>query len=240
MIIKKYIFVIALIFIGLNSVNAQNKTKFGLQYKPILPIKALNVTDLELSEDGFNILLSPQLGLNFGAVIRWQFLDKLALETGLNYNRRNFKMDATLEDTAISSFLDFGIVTYEVPIQALFYVRLSKKWYMNVASGFSINFRASNVGSTSEDENFIQRTAVQNINLAYVANIGVEYRTKESGAIYLGASLTNPFRPLGKMKATSEVDNYPGELIGDVSGNYISVDLRYFFHDKKEKTKKAK
>jgi hypothetical protein len=237
---NKYIIGIALIFIGLYSINAQSKTTFGLQYKPILPIKSLNVTELKISEDGMNVTLSPELGLNFGAVIRWELLDKLSLETGLNYNKRNFKMNATLKDTAVSGSLDYSIITYEVPIQALFYVRLSKQWYMNVASGFSINFRASNVGKLSDDKNFSQITYVKNINLAYVANIGVEYRTKESGAFYLGASLTNPFRPLGEIHATSQVKNYTKEIVGDVSGNYISVDLRYFFHDKKEKTKKKK
>ena len=238
--LKNHIIAIVFIFIGLSSINAQSKTTFGLQYKPILPIKALNVTDLELSENGLAVTLSPNLGLNFGAVIRWELLDKLSLETGLNYNKRNFKMEATLKDTSVSSSLEYSIITYEVPIQALFYVRLSKKWYMNVASGFSINFRASNVGKLSEDKNFSQITYVKNINLAYVANIGIEYRTKESGAFYLGASLTNPFRPLGEIHATSQVENYPNEVVGDVSGNYISVDLRYFFHEKKEKTKKKR
>jgi hypothetical protein len=236
--VKKYIAVITLIFIGLISVNAQSKTTFGLQYKPILPIKVLNVTELKLSEEGMNVTLSPKLGLNFGAIIRWELLEKLSLETGLNYNKRSFKMKTILEDTAISGSLDFSIITYEVPIQALFYVRLSKQWYMNVATGFSINFRASNVGKLSEDKNFSQITYVKNINLAFVANIGVEYRTKQSGAFYLGASLTNPFRPLGEIHATSQVDNYYKEVVGDVSGNYISIDLRYFFHDKKEKTNK--
>ncbi|MGK0436944.1 MAG: hypothetical protein ACJAX0_001185, partial [Flavobacteriales bacterium] len=46
--------------------------------------------------------------------------------------------------------------------------------------------------------------------------------------------------PLGEIHATSQVENYSKEVVGDVSGNYISVDLRYFFHEKKEKTKKKK
>ena len=148
-----HILTIVLVIIGLNAIYSQSKATFGLQYKPILPIKALNVTDLELSENRMNVTLSPQLGLNFGAMIRWELLDKLSLETALNYNKRNFRMEAMLEDTAVSGSLNYSVITYEVPIQALFYVRFSKQWYMNVASGFSINFRASNVGKLSEDEN---------------------------------------------------------------------------------------
>ena len=92
--IKKYIVTIILVIIGLSSINAQAKTTFGLQYKPILPIEALNVTKLNLAENGLNVTLSPQLGLNFGAVIRWEILEKLSIETGLNYNKRSFTMDA--------------------------------------------------------------------------------------------------------------------------------------------------
>lgn len=231
---KKYTLGFLFFILGLSSMYAQTKANFGLQYKPILPVKALNVTDLKLSENGMNVTLSPQLGLNFGAVIRWELLEKLSLETGLNYNKRNFSMTAMLEDTAVSNSLNYSIITYEVPIQALFYVRFSKQWYMNVASGFSINFRASNVGKLSEDENFSQTTYVKNLNLAYVANIGIEYRTKKNGAIYLGASLTNPFRPLGEIHISSHVEYYSKQIVGDVSGNYISIDLRYFFHDTKK------
>ncbi|MEN8929420.1 MAG: outer membrane beta-barrel protein [Flavobacteriales bacterium] len=234
-----YNLVTAVILMGFLSVNAQKKTTFGLQYKPILPIKALNVSDLVIAENDLDITVSQTLGLNFGAVIRWELVNKLSLETGLNYNRRNFTMDASFKDS-VSATIDYSIITYEIPVQALFYVRLSKKWYMNVATGISVNFRASNVGKNSEDENFSQITYVKNFNLAYVANIGVEYRTRKSGAFYLGASLTNPFRPLGEIHASSEIEFNFRKVVGDVSGNYISVDLRYFFHDKKEKTKKAK
>ena len=145
-------------------------------------------------------------------------------------------MNALLNDT-LSGELDFSIVTYEIPVQALFYVRLSKQFYMNVATGLSINFRASDVGKVSDDLNFSSNTRVQNINLAYIANIGFEFRTKKSGYFYLGGSLKNLFRPLGFVTGKSAVEFNTKEVSGELSGNYISVDLRYFFQDTKKKKK---
>ena len=231
--IKKTI--LFLLFIGFSvSYSQKSKTTFGIQYKPILPVKLLNVSDLVIDENGFDATISPILGHNFGGLIRWEFTEKLSMESGLSYIRRNFRMDATLDDTLKGS-LEYGVVNYEIPFQALFYVRLGKRYFMNVASGFSMNFRASDVGSSTENRNFSQITLVQHINLAYIANIGFEYRTKESGYFYLGASLTTLLRPLGRIEIRSLDDNNFKNVFGELSGNYISVDLRYFFNDKKEK-----
>ena len=42
---------------------------FGLQYKPILPLKILNVTDLELSEDNFNVKINYSVSESLGLSI---------------------------------------------------------------------------------------------------------------------------------------------------------------------------
>ena len=134
--------IVTLCFIGISILYGQkNKTTFGLQYKPILPVKVLNVEDLVINENGYNVIVSPILGHNFGGIIRWGITDKLAFESGLSYVRRNFNTIANLDDT-LSGTLNFGVVNYEIPCQGLFYVRLSKKFYMNAATGFSLNFRA--------------------------------------------------------------------------------------------------
>lgn len=228
------IFFIFLISLCISSFGQKTKVTFGLQYKPILPLKVLNVEDLVIDENGYNATLSPTLGHNFGGIIRWGFTDKIALESGLSYVRRNFDMDITLNDT-LSGKGDFGIVQYEIPFQGLFYVRLSKRYYMNAATGFSFNFRASDVGNRTENKQFTQTTSIQGINMAYLANIGFEYRSKKSGTFYLGASLTTPFRPLGKITLYSEDLVNVKTVSGLLSGNYISVDIRYFFQDTKKK-----
>lgn len=229
----KQILLILLVFISLVTFGQKGLTTFGLQYKPLIPVTALNVEDLILEENGFNVEISALLGHNFGAVIRWGITNTLALETGLNYARRNFNLNANLDDT-LSGSSNFGIVTYEIPIQGLFYVRLSKEWYMNAATGFSMNFRASDVGSFTENREFSHTTAVKGLNLAYIANLGVEYRSKKNGTFYLGASLATPFQSLGAIAIFSENINNSRTIEGKLSGNYLSLDLRYFFNENKK------
>ena len=233
---SKYFFAILFLVLSSYSLGQKTKVSFGLQYKPILPLKVLNVEDITLNENGYNATISPLLGHSFGGIIRWGFTDKIALESGLSYVRRNFNMDITLDDT-LSGNGEFGIVQYEIPFQGLFYVRLSKRYYMNAATGISLNFRASDVGNRTENSQFTQITNIQGINMAYIANIGFEYRSKKSGIFYLGASLTTPFRPLGKITLYSEDIVNTKRVVGLLSGNYISVDVRYFFQDTSKKKK---
>ena len=235
---RNYLFFLCFIVCSFSSFSQKGVTTFGLQYKPLVPITVLNVENLVLNEEGFTVSISSLIGHNFGAVIRWGFTNTLALETGLNYSRRNFNLDAVLDDTLQGS-TDFGIVTYEIPIQGLFYVRLSKTWYMNAATGFSMNFRASDVGKFTENRLFSHTAFVRGLNLAYVANLGFEYRSKKSGTFYLGASLSTPFRNLATVRIFSETINNPRKIEGDLEGNYLSVDLRYFFNENK-KTKANK
>ena len=222
-------------FIGFSMLYGQkSKTTFGLQYKPMIPIKVLNVEDILINDEGFDATISPVLGHNFGAIIRWGFTDKIAFESGLSYVRRNFNLDVTLDDS-LSGSLQYGVVNYEIPFQGLFYVRLNKRFYMNAATGVSLNFRASDVGNFTDNRKFSQITLVQYINLAYIANIGFEYRSKKSGTFYLGASLSTPFRPLGKTTIYSEDLVNVKKISATLIGNYLSVDLRYFFKDSKKR-----
>ncbi len=230
--IKKIILLLSL-SLPLFVLSQKGMTTFGLQYKPLIPISVLNVEDLVLQEEGYNVVVSPLLGHNFGAIIRWGITNTLAIETGLTYSRRNFNLIANLDDT-LSDESDFGLVTYEIPIQGLFYVRLGKEWYMNAATGFSMNFRASDVGSFTDNGTFSHTTAVKGLNLAYIANVGFEYRSKKSGTFYLGASLATPFRSMGAVAIRSEDLSNPRVIEGKLSGNYLSVDLRYFFNENKK------
>jgi len=230
---RNYLFFLCLLIFCKVGSSQQGVTTFGLQYKPLVPITVLNVEDLVLNEEGYTVSISSLLGHNFGAVVRWGITNKLAIETGLNYSRRNYLLDAVLDDTLRGS-TEFGIVTYEIPIQGLFYVRLSKTWYMNVATGFSFNFRASDVGKFTDNRQFSHTAFVRGLNLAYIANLGVEYRSNKRGTFYLGASLSTPFRNLATVRIFSESISNPRKIEGSLEGNYLSLDLRYFFNENKK------
>ena len=230
-----------LLFLGgsFASFSQKGVTTFGFQFKPIIPINLLNVDDLELKEDYFTSTISQNFGYNFGAVIRWGLTKNISLESGLSYIKRNYTRTNSVDTNNLNESGNFSAIIYEFPIQGLMYVRLEKRFYMNVATGFSMNWRASSVGSFSENKNFSQISYIRKLNFAYIANIGFEYRTKKKGYFYLGASLTNPFKSLGLIEINYLPKNSKKQTIsGDLSGNYISIDLRYFFHEKKEHKKK--
>lgn len=197
----------------------------------------LTVEKLNLSNNDFEATVSQKFGNNFGAVIRWGFTRALSLETGLNYINRKFEMATSVASTGAKSNGKFGIVGYEIPIQGLINVQLNRNSFLNVATGVSTNWIASNVGSESNDKNFYQITYTKKMNLAYIANIGYEYRTDKSGYFYIGASLTNPFYSIGLIDVIYDEYNQTKQtLTGKLSGSYISLDLRYFFNETKKKS----
>lgn len=231
---------IALFFVlcSLSMFSQKGVTTFGFQYKPILPVEFFNVKKLDLTNGNFSSTVAPKFGGNFGAIIRWGLSKSVSLETGLNYVKRNFEMTNQVKSTGTFSSGKFGIVGYEIPLQALIYVQMSKKSFLNVASGISTNWIASNVASESNDGNFYQVTYTKKMNLAYIANIGYEYRTDESGYFYIGASLTNPFQSIGLIDVVYDEYNQQKQILtGELSGSYVSLDLRYFFNETKKKKK---
>ena len=73
------------------------------------------------------------------------------------------------------------------------------------------------------------------IGLSYLANIGFEYKTEEKGNFYLGASLVTPLSPITETKIKYEYQNATfSEFTAFLNGNYITIDLRYFFPAEKE------
>ena len=104
--------------------------------------------------------------------------------------------------------LEFGFVNYEIPLQALVYVQLSRSLFMNVSSGIGLNAYPSHVISFGENlllEQLSLRGRI--IGLSYLANIGFEYKTEEKGNFYLGASLVTPLSPLTQTQIKYEHQN---------------------------------
>ena len=67
---------------------------------------------------------------------------------------------------------------------------------------------------------------------ALQANIGFEYRTYESGFWYLGFSYHQPFTNLTEaVVGFGEIQSSNDFTFFDVSGTYLTIDLKYFFHE---------
>ncbi len=236
----KYIFILILCACSFTkrswTQKKNNDTRFGFQYKPVLPVSFFNVKPLELTNGDFSSTVNQQLGHNIGALIRWNLMKRFSLESGVNYVRRNFKFETNVNSSNRSDKGEFGIVGYEIPIKAAVNVQLSRSSYLWVSTGLATNWIASDVATETTESNFYQVTYTKKLNIAYLANVGYEFATRDKGNFYIGASLNTPFNAIGLIDIHYDEFNVQNQLLtGELLGNYLTLDLRYFFHERKEK-----
>ncbi len=216
--------------------SAQSRiTTLGLQFKPIFPVGFLGTGKQTVFQDSVKFDLALQSGFNFGMVIRKGFTDLLSLETGINYVKRKYHLDITDGDHAESS--DFRIIGYEIPASLLVYIRLGENIFMNASLGASADMYASNVRSIGEHHSsFTVRN--HTFQAAIIANLGWELRTNHLGYFYLGASLHRPFGYELTTHIHYDLNAKYEDVYEPLSGSYLTVDVRYFFHEDTKKKKK--
>lgn len=215
----------------------------GFQFRPILSSKFLGAGEISTTDRIFTSTIKPRLGYSFGMVIRRGITKTISIETGINYFKRNFFLIGRDDSLKLEDTHSFGMVTYEIPVQGLIYVRLGQRFYMNNSLGVSLNWFASDVASLSgTNQNIGQRTYMNRgrglFNPALLANVGFEYRTRKAGFFYLGASLDRPFFPV----ATTVVSyDLPGAVdyktVTPLTAATLTLDIRYFFHEQPIKKK---
>jgi len=242
----KYTTLILILFLSALSIsiNAQERvTTVGLQLKPIFSSDLFKSGKQEAIVDNINFTLDPKIGLSFGMVIRKGFTKSLSIETGINYLRRNYDLTISDPDSSFSGTSSFKIVNYEIPVLGLIYVQLGNQLFMNVAGGASIDIYPSDLFTY---DNYFENDLFRYnwFQASLVANVGWEYRTRKSGYFYLGASYHRPFTNMMKEKILYKGFNRDVETHFELSGNYLTLDFRYFFHEnpakKKRKIKKPK
>ncbi len=224
--------IIMISFFDLKSQN--NKTTFGLQYKPIIPAKYFNSSHIQKNLGNYYFNLKPEYSNSFGMILRHKLNNTFSIESGLNYTQRNYRLSIN-NDIGINDFTKFGMRSYEIPIQILTYVRVSEFWYLNVAFGLSHNVLASNIFSYGENTNtYFQNTERRKGGYeALLANIGIEYRTEKKRHYYIGTSLHRPWDEIGKIYPEYDDNlnafNDDKEFFLEMLGNFITIDFRYFF-----------
>ena len=207
---------------------------FGFQVKPLLPTKFIGESSSNFSNQGYDVKISQKVGYSFGAVVRIALTDLIGIETGLNFFQRYYKIDMNLPDSTITTSDDFGFIQYDLPVNALFYIKLSKKWFMNAAIGGSICYKPSSVGSINHPigkHEFFNIGLVDindKVNFDLNGNLGFEFRTEKHGFFYLGGCARIQTAPLFNLLSryrygTYEVDNY-----GPVGGSFLAIELKYF------------
>lgn len=225
----------------------QSKTEnfyFGLQFKPIIAAAYFDAGDESVQWGNYNFELSPRLGQSLGMIIRYHLNSTFSSETGLNLVNRRYQLSVDNKNIGLQDLSNFTIRSYELPIQILSYVKVSDKYYLNAAFGNSFNIFASDVVSFGEENPFFfqsmsKRKRTQS---ALIANLGIELRTLEKGIFYLGFSLHRPWKNTARsypefddgnnsFNTQAPSGNYVKYM--DISGNYLTLDLRYFFSQKK-------
>ena len=227
-------------FISTLSYGQRSKNKkvkeyvFGAQFKPIIPVNYFGAGPVDLSDTVTNLSIDPKLGYSIGMVLRRDFTNLFSFETGINYTRRNYNIIANEPKRDTSDIADFGFVSYQIPLQALIYIRLSDQLFMNTSGGIGVDWYASSVLSNGEN-GLIQHLSTKYywMHFSMLANVGFEYRTEEKGRFYLGASFVNPLKSITRTTIryyyyNNDYQRYNTEL----KGTYITVDFRYFFANK--------
>lgn len=235
---KKTGFAFLLFFCCLTfTANAQKGvTTFGLQYKPIIPNRFIGTYEQRFDTAQFFSDIKQKIGHSFGGVIRIGLTKNISLETGLNLTYRNFDLNFSIPDSGYAGEEKLRLVSYEVPVSCLIYIQLSRELFINTSLGSSLILfpsRVKNEVPITAGEYFLQEGAYRHkVQGALNANFGFEYRTKEKGYFYIGTSYHLPFAPIMRFAMSYEYPSGKVVVRDDVRGSYLTIDLRYFFHEK--------
>ena len=229
------------LFILPNLLFAQaNHVVFGLQVKPIFESGLLKTGKESLTQNNVDFNVTLKSGISGGALIRRGLSDLLSLETGLSYTKRKYELEITDRDTAFTGVSEFRIVSYEVPLSLLVFIQLGEKSFMNASLGYCLNIFASDIFTF--DTTYFENYAVYQTRFrsAILANLGTEFRTDKSGYFYIGATYQRPFGDIYIEHILYDANGKKEDVITGLSGSYLTLDLRYYFHSEPIKKKKKK
>lgn len=225
----------------------ENVTTFGIQIKPMINSKFFGTGASSVQEGDLVVSNNPQLGWNLGAVVRRGITKNWSFETGINIVSRNYQMRVQYPELPEDEVMTFRFVGYEIPLQGMIYVRLGDNLFMNASGGVSIDLYPSDIESFGDQRkdtlrfDFYQRTYKSSwVQVAVLANYGFEWRTKEDGYFYLGASFHRPFSNIATTAFRMERNTYPTRLQYTLSGSYLTLDFRYFFHEDPDRKRARK
>ena len=236
-LMKKFNFILFFLLTNI-SLNAQRElfpTYFGVQVRPIIPSNFGGSKTLEMNGGNYNFKLHQTIGYSFGGTIRKGITKLIAFESGLNYTQRNFSYEMSLTDTAVLATDNTSFINYEIPINGLFYIQLGRSTYMNASMGITARFSPTDIkkitvtGGPHQFVNYGYYSSKIGANLN--ANLGFEYRTTSKGFFYFGGSICVPIKPILVFESIHTVlkQTSTNRLIGNINGNYLSLDVKYFF-----------
>ncbi len=216
----------------------------GIQFKPIFSSRFFSTSsqakDSSVKGRDIGFELIPQGGYCVGGLVRVGISKRVSAETGINFVKRPHRFVISDDSTGFSGTSRFSIIAYEIPVSALVFIQLSEKTFMDASLGVTLDFFPSNVQSSEDYFRHLGRRRSW-IFPAIGANLGYEFRTDKSGYFYLGASYHRPFNDIYTSTVGYYVDDayFTGQQFL-ISGNYLTVDFRYFFHEDPLKRRKKR
>jgi len=231
-----FLFIFSLYFgLGCKAQDTENKKKnkeknaFGIQIKPIIPNSIFRIVTEEIDKDGINYSVTPNNGYSFGATIRFGLTPHFALQTDINYIKRNYTF--SINDSTFNTNLGLRVISYEIPVLATYFIRLSKNIYMGPTVGPSFQFLPTNL--YSNNDNVKQHSLKTNwLSTSLLVNIGFEWRTETAGYFYFGPTYQMYSKPMFTTgifyKGYNNVNN-PPDVIMKLKGDYFGLIFRYVF-----------
>ncbi len=215
--------------------QVEKTTYFGLQFRPIFPTNAGGKEITKLIGSDFTTETKQSIGYSFGGIVRRGITEYIFFESGINFTQRNFQLEMKLNDNSLTAQDKWSFITYDIPVNALIFIKLSPKYYMNTSLGGALRFSPSNikkVTQTGTEHSFINYGIYKNkVGINLNANVGFEYRTDRKGSFYLGGSICVPVNGIIDLYSFHAVQAKTNQTYqtGVIAGRYMSIDFRYFF-----------
>ncbi|MBU0764123.1 MAG: hypothetical protein KJ607_04735 [Bacteroidetes bacterium] len=203
--------------------DKENRTVFGIQISPILPNSLIEKNKVLLDFDTTVYEFVQRPGILFGMEVRHDFTKWLALQTGINLLKRNYRLTVTHFDSVMTD--DLGLICYETPVAALIYIRLSKYIYMNTSYGLNLTYFPSDLAIRGK----LLAMRYSWIRPALLINLGWELRTEKAGFFYLGCSYSRMFTDVYRIAAKKPTESIGDYTLFEERGSYFSVNIKYFF-----------
>lgn len=211
-------------------------TSFALQIRGLAHNRFVEPSILTQTNDTVISSIGMRNGFSFGGVIRRRYTDELGFEIGLIHNKRYFNLSSSPTDTNVTYTSHFAFTNYELPVKGLVFVKFSNSIFVNVGLGMTALYKPSSV-YVQVDDLPVKRSAsfegyaFRKFGFNVDAQIGVEYRTRNSGIFYLGGSASIPTSPLFAFISVYRSQNecIRVDQAQFIRSPYFTLDLRYYF-----------
>lgn len=215
---------------------------FGVQFRPIFPMQYFGAGPQDQSDMAGIHISSVYLksGISMGGVVRIGVSKRFAIESGINFTRRNYNTDYRVPDSNFFAQTTLRNVSYDIPLNLLLYVQINEKLFVNASTGVSFLFFPTGIATTTQTYPHYYRTqTIGNdkgwVNFALNANTGMEYRTEKNGIFYLGASFHRPMSPIYYFQTEYNYTALSYKAQGLLTGIFFTMDVKYFFPNVKSK-----